>query len=210
MQLGRRPVSFHGYTSKMNKPKSQEVRQQLLDAAKALMTRKGYTAVGLAEIVASAGVPKGSFYYYFKSKEDFGLVLLEDYFSKYLVTVSEQLSGEGSGLARLQGYFQYWASQQCTGLTDGKCLVVKLGPEVCDLSEDMRLALKHGTDRIIERIGHCVALGQDDGSIGAAAPPRALAESLYQLWLGATLLDKLNKNGHAFEAAMVRMDALLR
>jgi TetR/AcrR family transcriptional repressor of nem operon len=51
----------------MKKP-AQETRQHILDVAKALMTQKGYTAVGLAEVVAAAGVPKGSFYYYFKSK----------------------------------------------------------------------------------------------------------------------------------------------
>jgi AcrR family transcriptional regulator len=53
----------------MKKP-AQETRQHILDVAKALMTHKGYTAVGLAEVVAAAGVPKGSFYYYFKSKEE--------------------------------------------------------------------------------------------------------------------------------------------
>src|SRR5256885_12069180 len=47
----------------MKKP-AQETRQHILDVAKALMTQKGYTAVGLAEVVAAAGVPKGSFYYY--------------------------------------------------------------------------------------------------------------------------------------------------
>jgi hypothetical protein len=52
----------------MKKP-AQETRQHILDVAKALMTQKGYTAVGLAEVVAAAGVPKGSFYYYFKSRK---------------------------------------------------------------------------------------------------------------------------------------------
>ena len=49
-----------------------DTRQHILDLTKSLMTTKGYTAVGLAEVVGAAGVPKGSFYYYFKSKEEFG------------------------------------------------------------------------------------------------------------------------------------------
>lgn len=65
----------------MKKP-AQETRQHILDVAKALMTQKGYTAVGLAEVVAAAGVPKGSFYYYFKSKEEFGQALLQEYFDE--------------------------------------------------------------------------------------------------------------------------------
>ena len=70
----------------MKKP-AQETRQHILDVAKALMTQKGYTAVGLAEVVAAAGVPKGSFYYYFKSKEEFGQALLQEYFDEYLAKI---------------------------------------------------------------------------------------------------------------------------
>ncbi len=65
----------------MSKKSSADMRQHLIDIAKALMAEKGYTAVGLAELVAAAGVPKGSFYYYFKSKEEFGQALLDDYFT---------------------------------------------------------------------------------------------------------------------------------
>ena len=47
----------------MTKKSAADMRQHLIDVAKALMAEKGYTAVGLAELVAAAGVPKGSFYY---------------------------------------------------------------------------------------------------------------------------------------------------
>lgn len=185
------------------------MRQHILDVAKALMTTKGYTAVGLAEVVAAAGVPKGSFYYYFKSKEEFGQALLDSYFSEYLSTVDEMLGGQGQALARLRGYFAFWAEKQCTGLTDGKCLVVKLGPEVCDLSEDMRLVLERGTDGVIARIAKCIEQGQADGSITSRMPSLALAETLYQLWLGASLLSKLSKDGAPFETAMSSMEQML-
>ncbi|MCY1325717.1 HTH-type transcriptional repressor NemR [compost metagenome] len=173
------------------------------------MTTKGYTAVGLAEVVAAAGVPKGSFYYYFKSKEEFGQALLDSYFSEYLSTVDEMLGGDGQALTRLRAYFGFWAEKQCTGLTDGKCLVVKLGPEVCDLSEDMRLVLERGTDAVIARIAKCLEQGQADGSITSRTPPLVLAESLYQLWLGASLLSKLSKGGAPFETAMSSMEQML-
>ncbi|PRX96423.1 TetR/AcrR family transcriptional regulator [Paraburkholderia sp. BL25I1N1] len=192
----------------MRKP-TIEMRQHILGAAKSLMTEKGYTAVGLAEIVAAADVPKGSFYYYFKSKEEFGQALLEGYFDDYLSTIEGMLSGEGSASARLQAYFRFWADKQCTGLTDGKCLVVKLAPEMCDLSQDLREALKRGTDAIVERIAQCVRQGQVDGSIAATKPAIELAESLYQLWLGASLLDKLNHDGKSFEIALGAMAHLL-
>ncbi len=192
----------------MKKP-AQETRQHILDVTRALMTRKGYTAVGLAEVVAAAGVPKGSFYYYFKSKEEFGLALLEEYFSAYLTTVDGLLGAKGSGAERLLAYFGYWKDTQGSDFPDDKCLVVKLGPEMCDLSDDMRMVLRKGTDAIIQRIARCADQGVADGSISTAVPPPELAESLYQLWLGASLLAKLNQSTASFDTALAASHHLL-
>ena len=192
----------------MKKP-TQDTRQHILEAARTLMTGKGYTAVGLAEVVAAAGVPKGSFYYYFKSKEEFGQALLEEYFAAYLPQVDARLNGPGTGRERLMAYFQFWTDTQGVDLPVNKCLVVKLGPEVCDLSEDMRLVLQHGTDAVVGRIAQCIAQGQADGSISAATPAPVLAASLYQLWLGASLLGKVGKQGAPFETARIATQHLL-
>lgn len=185
----------------MKKP-SSEMRQHILDVAKSLMTAKGYTAVGLAEVVSAAGVPKGSFYYYFRSKEEFGQALLEEYFSEYLSRVDALLGGEGTAAQRLLGYFRYWSETQGTDLPDGKCLVVKLGAEVCDFSEDMRVVLENGTRAIIGRLTRCIEQGQSEGSISSTVPAQALAESLYQTWLGASLLVKVGKDTTPFRTAL--------
>ncbi len=192
----------------MKKP-AHDTRQHILEVARTLMTGKGYTAVGLAEVVAAAGVPKGSFYYYFKSKEEFGQALLDEYFAAYLPQVDALLSGPGSPRERLMAYFQNWTDTQGVDLPVDKCLVVKLGPEVCDLSEDMRMVLRRGTDAIVSRIAQCIAEGQADGSISVTTPAAVLAASLYQLWLGASLLGKVGKQGTPFETALIATQHLL-
>ncbi|MOA02387.1 HTH-type transcriptional repressor NemR [compost metagenome] len=174
------------------------------------MTAKGYTAVGLAEVVAAAGVPKGSFYYYFKSKEEFGQALLENYFSAYLSEVDGLLSGPGTAGERLLAYFQNWTRHQGVDLPANRCLVVKLGAEVCDLSEDMRLVLRQGTDAVIDRIAQCIAAGQAEGSILNTTAAPELAASLYQLWLGASLLGKVGKHSTPFDTARSTTQQLLR
>ncbi len=189
---------------------AHDTRQHILEVAHTLMTAKGYTAVGLAEVVAAAGVPKGSFYYYFKSKEEFGQALLENYFSAYLVEVDGLLSGPGTSAERLQAYFQNWTGPQGVDLPVNRCLVVKLGAEVCDLSEDMRLVLRHGTDAVIDRIAQCIAQGQAEGSITSATPAPVLAASLYQLWLGASLLGKVGRHSAPFDTARSTTQQLLR
>lgn len=185
------------------------MRQHIIDVARSLMTNKGYTAVGLAEVLSTAGVPKGSFYYYFKSKEEFGQALLEEYFSEYLGRVDALMAKPGSGAERLLAYFNYWTETQGTDLPEGKCLVVKLGAEVCDLSEDMRAVLEVGTAKIIQRITACVDLGVADGSIHPESDPAAFAESLYQLWLGASLLVKVNRSTESFSIALIMTKRLL-
>ncbi|MCD5978080.1 TetR/AcrR family transcriptional regulator [Pseudomonas phytophila] len=193
----------------MKKP-NHDMRQHILDVARSLMTNKGYTAVGLAEVVSAAGVPKGSFYYYFKSKEEFGEALLEEYFSEYLGRVDALMALPGNGAERLWAYFNYWKETQGTDLPDGKCLVVKLGPEVCDLSDGMRKVLERGTAKIIQRITTCVDLGIADDSLHPGEDSRAFAEGLYQLWLGASLLVKVNKSTDSFDTALNMSKRLLR
>jgi len=166
------------------------------------MTQKGYTAVGLAEVVAAANVPKGSFYYYFKSKEAFGEALLEEYFAEYLNRITPILEGSGSASERLMNYFRYWKDTQCSDRNDIKCLVVKLGAEVCDLSEGMRNVLCRGTQAIEGKLAKCIEAGYSDGTIISCGSSISLARGLYQSWLGASLMVKVHGHNEPFDTAL--------
>ncbi|HHJ1300085.1 TetR/AcrR family transcriptional regulator [Pseudomonas sp. P1B16] len=191
----------------MKKP-ANEMREHILDVARALMTHKGYTAVGLNEVLSTAGVPKGSFYHYFKSKEEFGQALLDVYFDEYLSRIEPILKQQANGAQSLLKYFQYWSETQYDEAVDNKCLVVKLGAEVCDLSEVMRHVLDKGTSRIIRLISDSIERGIADGSI-VTKDSKALAESLYQLWLGASLMAKVNRSTQPFQSALAMTKSLL-
>jgi AcrR family transcriptional regulator len=54
-------------------------KERILDAAEGLMLVKSFHSVGLNEILTAVQVPKGSFYHYFKSKEQFGVEMLKHY-----------------------------------------------------------------------------------------------------------------------------------
>ena len=191
----------------MKKP-ANDIREHILDVARALMTHKGYTAVGLNEVLSTAGVPKGSFYYYFKSKEEFGQALLDEYFDEYLSRIRPILKQQASGAECLLKYFQYWSETQHDDSVDNKCLVVKLGAEVCDLSEVMRQVLEKGTARIINLLTDTIERGVEDGSI-FTRDSVSLAESMYQLWLGASLMAKVNRSARPFLSALTMTKSLL-
>lgn len=194
----------------MNATRYDNTRQHILETGQRIIVGKGFASVGLTEILTSAGVPKGSFYHYFESKEQYGQALLEDYFERYLAELDQHFfAGSGTAYERLMAYWQRWLDKQADGCAEQKCLVVKLGGEVADLSEAMRLALRDGTCQIVERIGRLLALGVAEGSIPAALEPAATAQTLYQLWLGASLLGKLHRNEVALENAMTFTRRLL-
>ncbi|MTH78130.1 TetR/AcrR family transcriptional regulator [Paracoccus aestuariivivens] len=191
--------------------KSESTRLTILQAGETLVKRKGFAALGLQEILVSSGVPKGSFYHYFASKEAFGVALLQRYVSEYGVKL-EPLLSEGSGRERLMRYFRGWIAEDNHAGEPGQtedCLVVKLAAEVSDLSEDMRQVLSDGTEALIARLADIIRDGRKDGSLSPAVKPKALAQTLYQMWLGAALLARLTRSAAPFERALTATERLL-
>lgn len=177
-------------------------KQHLLDTGNRIIAGKGFSGVGLNEILLAAAVPKGSFYHYFKSKEEYGHALLENYFASYLDEIDQILKASGTtARERLLKYWEHWLNTQCENCADQKCLVVKLSAEVSDLSECMRITLRNGTEQVIERLAACISAGAEDGSLPLLDAPFT-AQMLYQLWLGASLLDKLHRNHTPLQLAM--------
>ncbi|MFD1008510.1 MULTISPECIES: TetR/AcrR family transcriptional regulator [Oceanisphaera] len=182
--------------------KHQDTRQHLLDTGREILAAKGFSSVGLSALLQQAGVPKGSFYHYFKSKEQFGQALLEDYFQFYLTELDLLFSKPSlSSQQQLMSYWEEWQRRYCGPNSRSDCLVVKLSAEVADLSEPMRLTLKAGTNKVIERITRCIEAGVSEGSLHSTQPD-FLATSLYQLWLGASLLTKLHRDEQHMNLAM--------
>ena len=187
-----------------------EVRQNLLDTGQRIMAGKGFSAVGLNEILTTAGVPKGSFYHYFGSKDAFGEALLERYFEEYLADFDATLCKPGLTMAaRLVMYWQQWQDNQSFFDCQGKCLAVKLGAEVADLSESMRSVLKRGTSSVVSRIAGAIKAGVAEGSLSISQDPEAVAQSLYQLWLGASVMVKIVRNTEPFNTAMTTTREIL-
>lgn len=182
---------------------TKSARQAILDTAQLIVGRKGFSAVGLNEILQAAAVPKGSFYHYFSSKDAFGVVLLDHYFDHYVHGMQQLFDQPGlTQHAKLMRYWDCWIDNQ-TGCTDaGKCLAVKLGAEVSDLSEPMRLALQRGTARTIGLLAKALQAGLEDGSVTLAQHPESLAQRLYALWLGTSVMSKITRTSAPFDEAL--------
>ena len=182
-----------------------DTRRHILDTAEVLMAREGYTAVGLTHVLSEAAVPKGSFYYYFSSKEAFGEALMQSYFVEYLATM-DRIAGDTSktGAEQLGEYWQRFYDLQSFDDGQGKCLVVKLAAEVSDLSEPMRRQLVDGTAGIIAHLARMIANGTTDGSLSIDEDPRSLAQELYEAWLGASIMAKVQRTPESLRRTLDR------
>lgn len=194
----------------ITKTASHDVRDHILESGQAIISGRGFSAVGLNQILRAANVPKGSFYHYFGSKEAFGEALLERYFDAYLESLKTLLSGPGvPGAQRLMRYWETWLETQSAGDPMGKCLVVKLAAEVSDLSETMRGVLHKGTNRVIAQLQQTVEESIADNSLSAQVDAGILAATLYQLWLGASLRAKITHNTEPMASALIATRDLL-
>jgi TetR/AcrR family transcriptional repressor of nem operon len=187
-----------------------DVRENIIAVGQRIIGAKGFSAVGLNEILSAAGVPKGSFYHYFSSKDAFGVALLDSYFDEYLADLDSTLAKPDLTMGqRLMEYWQLWQETQSFFDCQGKCLAVKLGAEVADMSEAMRAALNRGTSGIIARLARAIQTGVDEGSLSVREDPSIVAQSLYQLWLGASVMVKIVRNLQPFETAMTTTRQML-
>ncbi len=181
--------------SDITNPIPSDTKAHLLAIGYKLIAQKGFTAVGIKQILDTAGVPKGSFYHYFASKEAFGEAIIEHYFADYKKRLASIAAEDMSAQQKIYNYFQNWYDTQQNGCDHEKCLVVKLSAEVADISETMRKALYAGYQQTITWIAEQIKAGWADGSI--PHPENIAAESMakrwYFAWLGASLIAKVSQ-----------------
>lgn len=196
----------------MNKTTSNtnQTYEHILDVGENLILRRGFTAMGLNELLTNANVPKGSFYHYFKSKEKFGEALLTRYFNYVVAEIQTVFANkEKDQRQHLIDYFSRWIDENCATASHSRCLVVKLAGEVCDLSEVMRVVLNDGISRIITQLEISIEAGIAEKSLKLSEPASQVADSLYSLWLGAALRAKVMRSNAPFMIALARTEVLL-
>ena len=177
----------------MNKPSTQE---KLLQVGKAIFLEKGYHHTGLQEIVKSAGVPKGSFYHFFASKENFGLAVLEYHLKTFQPFIEDLLQSDKDvpPLQRLRNFFEAGCAQLESEQCKGGCIVGNLSQELADQNETFREHLNRALSRWQGLFTACLQKAQDHGDIPAHENVEALGQFLINSWEGAILRMKVTKS----------------
>lgn len=85
-------------------------REQILDAALNVIVRKGYEKSRIDDIVAESSLSKGAIYWYYKSKKQVYLDLVNHWVFRYSATLNHIIE-EGSAADQLRGLFNYFTTQ---------------------------------------------------------------------------------------------------
>lgn len=174
---------------------SEETRQRIIEAGAELIHRQGFTGTGLKEILEAAGVPKGSFYHYFKSKEAFGLAVV-DHFSASLGQIFLPIARDTSRSAftRIQTilttFEDYFRQHGCTR----GCPIGNLAQEMGGLSEPFQQHLRAAMDRMAKGFEHLIRQGQEAGEMRADLDPAETAYFLVSCWHGAIIRMKVTRS----------------
>lgn len=177
-----------------------DTRELLLRAGLEVLTEKGFSATGLEEILGRVGVPKGSFYHYFDSKEAFGLQLIERYAQFFAKKLDRHLRNlELSPLSRLRAFIDdALAGMARHGYRRG-CLIGNLGQEMGALPESFREQLIATFEDWQDRFADCLSKAQDIGELSNKAEPNQLATFFWIGWEGAVLRAKLEQSAKPVE-----------
>lgn len=176
-------------------------REEIIRRGAELIHAQGFNATGLQQILQTVGIPKGSFYFYFKSKEDFGLEII-DYFSAIINGIfTRYLSDKKTPpLKRLEKLFEYFeAAFQKSGYSLG-CPIGNLSLELADTSERLRVHLGDVIETLIAQIELCLKEAKRDKSIPASLNTADTARFIFHGFEGAVLHMKVVKSIEPFRA----------
>lgn len=110
---------------------TNDTRNLIIQTGADLIGTKGFGATGINGILTVAGVPKGSFYHYFSSKNDFGLAIIDTFAEEYDAKLDQILNDSSrSCVDRLQAYFDTGFEDMTSCECTRGCLIGNLGQEV--------------------------------------------------------------------------------
>lgn len=173
----------------------KNTRSDIIKIGTELISRQGYNATGIEMVLKEAGVPKGSFYHYFKSKEEFGLAVMDvfaDYYSQRMTALLQDTALSPLTRIRtlLEGSLQRFSKNQCSK----GCLIGNLGQEMADQNERFRARLDEIFDDWRTLFAGCLSEAQTAKELDSRLDAEALASFILSGWEGAILRAKVMKS----------------
>jgi TetR/AcrR family transcriptional repressor of nem operon len=178
----------------MGRSNAIDVRERLLCAGVETFRHSGFNGCSVQDITEAAGVPKGSFYNHFDSKEALGAAALERFWKDGSDLQLTMLQQPGiPAVERLRAYFEWQAECLAKAEFTCGCLAGNMAAEMADRSPLVATQLSNIFQDWSRRIGDCIRQAQAEGSIGSTADADSLATFVLNAWEGAVLRARIEK-----------------
>jgi TetR/AcrR family transcriptional repressor of nem operon len=189
----------------------RSAREAILDAATRLMGVHGYRNTSLDDVLRESGVGKGNFYHYFRSKEELGYAVLDQFIGVFLDRALRPCFSEGGGspLDQIRCFFDRVREIQRERNCVGGCPLGNLAAELSDLHEGFRGRLNGVFSTWRERLTKSLREAQEGGDVRADCQPEAVAHFLVAALEGAMLMTKLTKDIGVMEQCVCEMKRYL-
>ncbi len=190
----------------------QDKHARILASGTSVMLRKGYNGTGVQEITQGAGVPKGSFYHYFESKEDFAIQALHYYYSPRIerfaaALAASELSPRERILQCYRDLVGYFANQQ---EPNHQCFIGSLCHEMTEESQPIGYAASAILQRSNQILADCLGEACAAGELPADQDPVALAGFISAAWEGALLRMKVDRQIGPLHGFIQQLERLLQ
>lgn len=170
-------------------------KEKLLTHGVQLLMTQGYHGTGLQKILDSVQIPKGSFYNYFPSKEQFAAEAIQHYLNPFISQLHDHLQNpELDALSALNCYFAQLIKELEHGDFKGGCLLGNLMGEIGDTSELCRQSLQQAVARYQQLLAIAFKTAQAEGTVRIDKPADDMADLLLNSWQGALLRMKIEQS----------------
>lgn len=175
--------------------KKESNRESLLNQGVLFFMNQGYHGTGLQEILDAVNVPKGSFYNYFSSKEEFGAAVIQHYIEPFISRLSTHLQlSDSDALGAIRRYFNELIVELEENKFKGGCLLGSLMGEIGSTSDVCQQSLQSAIARYRDLLQSGLAQAQQQGSIRTDKTPEEMADLLINTWQGALLRMQIEKS----------------
>ncbi|MBN4085318.1 TetR family transcriptional regulator C-terminal domain-containing protein [Flavobacteriaceae bacterium AH-315-B10] len=176
------------------------IKENILDIGVELLNKKGYNGIGIKEVLDEAQIPKGSFYHYFKSKEDFGLQVVKRYSDSTLTFLKFHLEDKSiSPKERLLQFFdemqKIYINKECK---EG-CLLGNSATELADVNVRFASLLQKEFLEYEEAFEKCIQQAIEQGEINSDKSAKKIAGFILNSFEGAVLRMKVVKSVEPIE-----------
>jgi len=175
----------------------------IIAAGQQLFRSSGYHATGVQQVLAACKISKGTFYNYFKSKEDFSLQVIQfygEYMTNYITNAL--IKETPSPIVRLKemyaGLITIAQQEECAK----GCLVYNFSYEVAGQHKVIAKALDQQFNDWLDVIEKCIDEAKQVGEITSKKASRELAELIHSSFNGAFGRVKMSRSTKAMENSM--------